>query len=257
MNQALHISPLSLASCLSTWIGISALLISPALAQVNGSGPSPSSDFDTVLNLPEDQFSLNEPIGGVAGETVQINVSSSGRVSSPFAGFGSEVNVDGGTLELPFSAENGSEVNVSDGRVGFFTDDVFEAHTGSEVNISGGRIDGNIFALSGSSMNISGGDFDGSFDAFFGSLVNISGGSFGSTFGFDPRSFNAFSGSEVNISGGIFSDGFDANFGSMVSISGGTFGSEFLASRGSMVSISGGNFGSDFLASQGLSLIHI
>jgi len=256
MNQALRVSRLLFASRLSIWISISALLISPASAQVNGPGPSPSSDFDVVVNLPDDQFSFNDEIGGVAGETVQVNVLSGGRVDSPRANFGSELNLDGGTLGMPFSAENGSEVNVISGRVGFFDDNVFEIHTGSEVNISGGEIDGNIFALSSSSVNVSGGELNGSFDAFFGSLVNISGGSFGSTFGFDPRSFNAFAGSEVNISGGDFSEGFDANFGSVVNISGGSFSggrfsAGFMASLGSDVAISGGTFGSGFLASDG------
>ena len=223
MNQAIRVSRLSLFSCLGIWIGISALLISPATAQVNGSGASPSNDFDTVLNLPGDQFSFEGDIGGVAGETTQINVLSSGRLESPSANFGSEVNLNGGTIEAPFSAENGSEINIIDGRLGFFSDGLFEIHTGSEVNIIGGEVSANVFALSGSSVNINGGELEGSFDAFFGSLINISGGSFGSTFGFDSRSFNAFAGSEVNISGGNFDEGFDANFGSLVDISGGNF----------------------------------
>ena len=55
MNQVFRVSALSIVNCLATYVGILALLISPALAQVNGSGPSPASDFDTVLNLPGDE----------------------------------------------------------------------------------------------------------------------------------------------------------------------------------------------------------
>ena len=100
MNQALRVSLLSLVSCLC----ISALLMSPALAQVNGPGPSPSSLFDTVLNLPGDEAVITgvdgnanvdgESIGGVPGQTTQLNVSDGGNVGAFFdANSDSEVNI--------------------------------------------------------------------------------------------------------------------------------------------------------------------
>lgn len=129
MDQTFRRSPLTLVRCLS--IGICTLLISPALAQVNGPGPSPSSDFDIVLNLPGDEAVItggyNESIGGVAGQTTQLNVS------------------DGGNVGFSFEANSGSEVNISGGTVG----DFFDANSGSEVNILG-----SAFSINGEPLNM-------------------------------------------------------------------------------------------------------
>ena len=55
-----------------------ALLTTPATAQVFDSGPSDSSLFDNVLNLPNDpDIGPSQSIGG-DGLTTQINVSSGG-----------------------------------------------------------------------------------------------------------------------------------------------------------------------------------
>jgi len=77
-----------------------ALLVSPAMAQVNGPGPSPASEFDTVLNLPGDEAVIDSsqriPIS--SGQTTQLNVTDGGEIGSPFAAlFGSEVNISGAT----------------------------------------------------------------------------------------------------------------------------------------------------------------
>ena len=60
------------------------MLVSPALAQVNGLGPSPSELFDTVLNLPGDEGVVTsageESIGGLPGEVIQLNVAEDGIV---------------------------------------------------------------------------------------------------------------------------------------------------------------------------------
>lgn len=108
-------------------LAISALLISPALAQVNGPGLSPSNQFDTVINLPGDEHIIAgtgplfppESIGGVPGETTQLNVSTDGVVGVSFeARFGSEVNIGGGTVGRLFAAQSNSEVNISGGTIG-------------------------------------------------------------------------------------------------------------------------------------------
>ena len=141
MSQVLRVSLLPLVGYLVTCIGILVLLISPALAQVNGLGPSPSSSFDTVLNLPGDEASLNGVIlqgilGGVTGQTIQLNVSDGGEVGSRFAAFpGLEVNVSGGTVD-DIEVNFGAVVNMSGGTVG----DEFSARPGSVVNFSGGSI---------------------------------------------------------------------------------------------------------------------
>ena len=90
MNQA-RVSPFwlfNLSKSLVTWIGISALLIapSPAPAQVFEPGPSTSSEFDTVINLPGDEAiitgAVRESIGGIPGQTVQLNVEAGGFVGN-------------------------------------------------------------------------------------------------------------------------------------------------------------------------------
>ena len=87
-----------------------------AEAQVNGPGPSDSALFDIVINLPPaPNIGSDESIGGIFGQTTQVNV------------------MDGGSVGLFFDAESGSEVNISGGSVG----SSFNAEFGSEVNISG------------------------------------------------------------------------------------------------------------------------
>ena len=158
MNKAFTRSVLPLLSCLVIWASVWALLPSRALGQVNGSGPSPSSDFDIVLNLPGDEAIItgadNESIGGTPGQTTQLNVHTGGVIGRGFVvSSGSELNIIGGNVGS-FSAESGSVVNVSGGTVHF------SANSGSVVNISGGTIVGPYFANSGSLLNISGGEFD-------------------------------------------------------------------------------------------------
>jgi len=242
MNQTLRVSPRSLAGCFATCIGISAFLISPALAQVNGPGPSPSSSFDTVLNLPGDEDVITglvpESVGGEPGQTVQLNVSDGGRVGTDFDALsGSEVNVSGGVLNVGFDAKSGSEVNLSSGAIG----GGFDAETGSVVTISGGTVGQAFSAFSGSEVTISGGTISRFFDAESGSVVNISGGAIGA-------GFHAKFGSDVTISGGSFDINFRADSGSVVRISGGTFGDNFSATGGD-VELIGGEFrlnGADF-----------
>ena len=80
----MRVSRLSFVGRLASCLGISALLVSPALAQVNGLGPSPSELFDTVLNLPGDEGVVTsageESIGGLPGEVIQLNVAEDGIV---------------------------------------------------------------------------------------------------------------------------------------------------------------------------------
>ena len=98
-------------------------LLGPALAkaQVNGSGPSDSALFDTVINVPDDQDSISGGVGnasGVAVPTTQLNVRDGGAVDSMAnffnANSGSEVNISGGTVDdvFVFNAESGSMVNL-------------------------------------------------------------------------------------------------------------------------------------------------
>ena len=254
MDQTFRRSPLTLVRCLS--IGICTLLISPALAQVNGPGPSPSSDFDIVLNLPGDEAVItggyNESIGGVAGQTTQLNVSDGGNVGFSFeANSGSEVNISGGNLGRSlifdasqlnitggtagsFEARSGSVVNISGGTVGFLPAALVFSGTASDsvVNVSGGNLIGILDASSGSEVNISGATLV-EVNAAYDSVVNFSGGS--------ARTLRAIADGVVNISGGnvdvlsVFSDG-------VVNISGGSVGNQITANEGSALNIRGTEF---------------
>ena len=199
MNQALRISLLSLVSCL----GISALLVSPALAQIFGSGPSPSVLFDVVVNLPGDEAEIpggpNENIGAIPfGGTNQLNVNDGGTLGDDFFASGtSEVNISGGTVGEGFTTICVSEVNISGGTVG----DLFNALFASEVNISGGTFGDGLAALGDSVVNLSGGTVGNGFVVDFGSVVNISGGTVGEGFTADFGSVVNILGSEFQIDG--------------------------------------------------------
>jgi len=175
--SARAISPILFSTC----FGISALLASTSFAQVNGPGTSDSALFDTVLSLPGDMASLPDgsQVGGVAGQTTQLNVSAGGTVGTvvDFES-GSEVNID-------------AEVNLSGGTFGSFN------AIDSVVNITGGDLLGNSDAMSGSQVNISGGSVN-AFSASTGSDVNISGGSL------NFNNLTIRSGSDVELIGGEF-----------------------------------------------------
>ena len=194
-----------------TWGGVFAFLISPALAQVNGLGPSPASDFDTVLNLPGDEPVITgdsgEGVGGMSGQTVQLNIS------------------NGGTLGDNFVASFGSEVNISGGTIG----DSFLTSRDSVVNISGGTFDFGFTAMGGE-INISGGTIGNGLQAFIGSELNISGGTFGDDINIDR--------SNLNISGGVVVGNLRISSSTDANISGGTVGNLEVAD--SEVNISGG-----------------
>ena len=231
--------------CLLGLLGLT-LFTSPVAAQIFDPGPSDSALFDTVLNLPGDEAIItgadNETIGGIAGQTTQLNVDTGGTVGDEARAIDSEVNITGGTVGRMFVAQS-SEVNISDGFVGF----LFQATQGSVVNLSGGSISELFVANSGSEVNISGGNVSCAFEVS-NSVVNISGGTVG--FG-----FLAESDSVVNISGGSIetftasSRFFPSNV--VVNISGGTFGGPtfgggfndaFVANSGSEVNVSGSEF---------------
>ncbi len=144
---------------------LSFLFSATASAQVFDSGPSDSALFTNVINLPPD----DEPegiVGGVMGETTQLNVTTGGVLTSiplfqiqPFSGFfaneGAEVNIDGGSVGNNFQANQGSEVNIRSGTVG----NTFQAFQGSEVSLSGGSVGFGFRALVGSAVNLIGGEY--------------------------------------------------------------------------------------------------
>ena len=186
--------------------------MSTASAQVNGPGPSPESDFDSVVNLPNDDTSMLGDflvIGGTAGESIQLNIDEGGAIGDDSeVQFGGEVNVLGGILGARFMAGSDSEVNISGGTVGVS----FQALRGSLVTISGGTVNDSLEIGAGSEVNISGGNLS---DTVVSGSVNISGGTIDSL-------LQVNSGSEVTISGGSL-DAISASGGSQVNLIGREF----------------------------------
>ena len=166
-------------------------------AQVFDSGPSDSAQFTNVIDLPggvlPDVRNETITVGGVEGETTQVNVANGSTVPDSLDILvGAEVNISGGSVAEFSAAASGSEVNISDGSLGA----LFIAAADVEVNISGGTV-GNSFRAFGSTINLSGGSVGNAFSARENSVINISGGSVGS-------GFNANAGSQVNLFGSDF-----------------------------------------------------
>ncbi|MEM8866121.1 MAG: hypothetical protein AAGF31_11310 [Planctomycetota bacterium] len=221
-----------------TWIAFAALaavvgLTPTANGQVFDPGPSDPSLFDLVINLPPaSNFGNFASIGGIEGETTQLNLLDGGSLGFSFdADSGAEVNVFGGNVREDFSALDNSEVNISGGQFA----GGFDARSGSLVNISGGDVGDSLRAHDGSRVNVSGGSIGVGFWALGGSDVNITAGSIG-------FSMSTYPGSSVTISGGTIANGFDVRTDSVVRISGGMIGSDFTTASGSEVELAGGEF---------------
>ncbi len=137
----------------------------------------------------------------------------------------------------PQALRSGQTLLLSDGgEVG----DYFTADWGSTVRMSGGRI-GERFQAVGSFVNITGGEVD-SLKALAGSVVNINGG----TVTYQVRSLR---GSIVNLSAGVVGEGIYAYDGGRVNISGGTVEGFVFVTNQSSLTVSGG------LITRGITLI--
>lgn len=133
-----------------------ALLPHTAWAAVFTPGPSDSSLFDTVIDVPPETIGDRQSFGGVTGQTTQVNVSDGGVVGTiVMALSGVEFNITGGTVGDRFQASDGSEVNISGGNIGLG----LNVQKGSEVRISGGSFGVSIAMAPGGWLDISGGVF--------------------------------------------------------------------------------------------------
>ena len=195
---------------LLTVLSVSFFFSTAAPAQVFDSGPSDPALFTNVINLWRN-FSPGS-IGGIPGETSQLNVN------------------DGGSIDLFFEAESGSEINIRGGSVG----NLFKAREGSELNISSGSLGSSLWTYNGSEVNISGGSVS-QLSVFERSVLNISGGTI--------IRGGIQSGGVLNMSGGSVggSSAFGVGDGGEATISGGSIGS-FRAQEGSDVQLVGGEF---------------
>ena len=203
-----------------------------AFSQVFDLGPSDPSGFTTVLNLPTDTLEVPDSgavkIGGVDGETTQVNVLVGGSIPpSPPVNVeqGGELNISGGAVDENTIVRDGGELNISSGTLGRFT----VVSDGSFANISGGTV-GPGLLTQGGTINISGGTIEAGFaigrtPVTDGGEANISGGTISDL---TVRS------SDVTISGGTLN-----GFLAIEAVSG---GGPFGTIEGSNVDLLGGDF---------------
>ena len=225
------------------------------------------AQFDTIINLPEAPTNPNP--SGFSGNSIgdnaeifsntQLNVSDGGSVgnflnlsASDPSSSNIEVNISGGTIGDGFESGFGSTVNISGGTV-----DGFRVGTGSVANISDGAV--NFLDVAGGTVNISDEGGVRSFSEANGGTINITGGRIDDDFGLFSGTLNIFGGvvgsiatstggnpgnGTINLSGGIFESGTAIGSGNTINISGGTV-SNFSAFSGSEVNV----FGTEFFLS--------
>ncbi|GAB4554111.1 MAG: hypothetical protein Tsb0013_16670 [Phycisphaerales bacterium] len=150
--------------------------------------------FTNVINSPPDPLPMNGLIGGVVGETTQLNLLDTGFIPSGFlVAFGGELNVNGGDVDTNLGIDNGGVVNLNAGSIG----DLLFPLPGSTLNITGGSVNGLIQA-DNATINITGGDFPGFIVARNNTVVNISGGTTASEL--TPNTLSIESGSTAHLS---------------------------------------------------------
>lgn len=221
------------------------MLISSTFAQIFGPGPSPSSDFSSVFNLPgallpETTFADGSPGFQLNSNQVQqVNVNDGTHIKETIQIAVGELNITGGCLGR-FNV-SGGEVNMSGGTVTRLSsvNRWVSPYPSSVWNLSGGTVADESGVSRNCIWNISGGTTgDGCFASGSNCVVNISGGSVGD--GFRVRGS-----ASMNISGGVVGNGLEIN-GSELNISGGRVGNGLNVFpntiRGSVVNISGNMF---------------
>ncbi|MFI4855635.1 MAG: hypothetical protein ACIAQF_11735 [Phycisphaerales bacterium JB065] len=173
---------------------------------------SASAQFTHVINIPPDPVPKSARIGGVVGETTQLNLFDTGVLPSGFlVAFGGELNVNGGTVGDNLLIDHGGVVTINDGSIG----DVVLPLPGSQLTVNGGTFAGLIQA-DNATLNITGGNFLNSLlIAKNGTVVNVSGGNMGGEL--VPNTFSVESGSMANlfVTDATLSDGtpLDLEFG--------------------------------------------
>ncbi|MDB2687761.1 hypothetical protein N9Y42_11180 [Mariniblastus sp.] len=203
-----------------------------AFSQVFDLGPSDPDGFTNALNIPTDTLEVPASgavkIGGVDGETTQVNVLVGGSIApSPPVNVeeGGELNISGGSVDENTIVRDGGELNISSGTLGRFT----LVRDASFANISGGTV-GPGLLTQGGTINVSGGTIEAGFvvgrtPGTDGGQANISGGTISDL---TVRS------SDVNISGGTL-NGF-------LAIEAAAGGGPFGNIPGSNVDLLGSNF---------------
>lgn len=170
-----------------------------------------SGQFTHVINIPPDPVPANDRIGGVVGETTQLNVFDTGVLPSGFlVAFGGELNVYSGTVGDNLLIDHGGVVNINGGHIGDFVLPL----PGSELNISGGTFT-DIIQADNAVLNITGGDLGGILVATNNSVLNISGSDVGGDLITNTLSVESGSVANLFVTDAVLGDGtpLDLEFG--------------------------------------------
>lgn len=147
---------------------------------------------------------------------------------------------DGGEIGRHFTADWGSAVQMSGGRIGYG----FEA-VGTLVNATGGELE-SIDALVGSVVNLTGASVSHRVSAHRGSIVNLTAG--------EVASLYAREGGRVNMSGGMLTGSASLSGGGSMAISGGVIQRSLHLYDGGRVNLTGGEVQGEISALSGSSL---
>jgi hypothetical protein len=186
-----------------------------------------------LIRLPSDPV----PQGLRSGQTLLL--ADGGEVGNQFtADWGSIVRMSGGRIGHRFQAV-GSFVNVTGGEI-----ESINALLGSVININGGSVNHHVTANRGAIVNLSAGEIMGTMYAYDGGRVNISGGTLGGYVYVTNQS-------SLSISGGVVTHDISVYDSSSLTLMGGeTFG-RISAGGGSQVDISGGRLGDGLFVGEG------
>tara|TARA_R110002072_G_scaffold150953_3_gene299794 strand:- start:5162 stop:5938 length:777 start_codon:yes stop_codon:yes gene_type:complete len=162
-----------------------------------------AGDFTHVINIPSDPVPASSRIGGVVGETTQLNLFDTGVLPGGFlVAFGGELNVYGGTVGDNLLLDHGGVTNINGGFIG----DIVLPLAGSELNINGGAFAGLIQA-DNAVLNITGGNLGGLVVARNGTTVNISGSDIGTDLVSDTLSIESGSMANLFVTDAVLGDG--------------------------------------------------
>lgn len=189
-----------------------------------------------IIGLPGDPV----PKGLRAGQTLLLT--EGGELGNQFtADWGSVVRMSGGRIGYDFETV-GSFVSVTGGSIGGI-----DAMLGSVVNINGGTVEGHVAVHRGAIVNLSAGEIRHSMGVYRGGRVSISGDS-------QVGWLNLYGGG-ASISGGTINNGIALYDGSSLTMTGGKTGEEISAYGNSRIEISGGQLGDGLYVSEGAQVL--
>ncbi|MCA9241543.1 MAG: hypothetical protein KDA37_15140, partial [Planctomycetales bacterium] len=161
------------------------------------------------------------------GSVVRV---SGGRIGQGFKTVGGLVNITGGEIDS-LSALYGSVVNLDGGTINYHVN----VDRGAIFNVFSGENQGGLYVLEGGRVNMTGGVLGGYITVFASGSLNIEGGVIN-------RDISLYEGGSLKLLGGETRGGISLWAGSDASIAGGRLADEFRVSDGISAVLSGTDF---------------